>query len=340
MLPIIDTHIHIAARERADCRVSDKMRHMMAFDYMVLFDGINVDQLNRHFDETIRTHILKTLEDANSIDYGVLFAMDWVYNEKGDPVEKDSHFVVSNKYVQQLAAKNKKVLFATSVNPNRGENAGTKELEKCFDGGPEPVLLKWVPNSQQINPAPRDDPGRHDWFYRLLARLKLPLLCHTGPEYAIPVREGDQKLGDPRPLRQALDLGVTVIAAHCASHFYPLDGYDYVKELAKMMSQAKANGWSLYADVSAMCVACRAVETIKRIRETIRPERMILGSDYPIPVNDMPWTLMKNISFEKYLRILAIPNPIEKNYQQLLGMGFPPSIGSAAARILRLPKSK
>jgi hypothetical protein len=61
---------------------------------------------------------------------------------------------------------------------------------------------------------------------------------------------------------------------------------------------------------------------------------MILGSDYPVPVCDMPPTVMKGLSLEAYVELLSIRNPIEKNFRQLLAMGFPPDIGTRAAEVL------
>lgn len=43
---------------------------------------------------------------------------------------------------------------------------------------------------------------------------------------------------------------------------------------------------------------------------------------------------MKGLSFEEFLQIQQIQNPIEKNYRQLLAMGFPRTIGTQAAAVL------
>jgi predicted TIM-barrel fold metal-dependent hydrolase len=322
-----DIHIHIAAKQRPDCKVSNQMLAMPAFAYMITANGINLIELNQHFDKTIADHILGTVNGAPSIEKGVLLAIDWVFKADGTRDDANSHFVVSNDYVRELAKQNRKVLFGASINPNRGEKKGTKELERCFDKtlGPLPVLLKWVPNAQVIDPKDQ----RHDWFYKALATHKLPLLCHTGPEWAIPVPQGDQVLGDPGLLQRALDLGVTVIAAHAATRFFPWDNYDYVDELADMMKRNP----NLYADLSAMCVYCRKGDTIKRVKDLIPGDRLILGSDYPIPVNDMLLPFMEAVSLEDALKISTIKNPIERNYQQLIAMGFPKTIGTKPAQL-------
>src|SRR2546421_11925771 len=309
--PGTDIHIHIAAKQRPDCKVSNQMLAMPAFAYMVTADGINPVELAQHFDKTIADHILGTLSKAASVEKGVLLAIDWVFKPDGPRDDTNSHFVVSNDYVRELAKLNPKVLFGASINPNRGEKAGMQELEKCFDKtlGATPVLMKWVPNAQNIHP----DNAAFTWFYDALAANRLPLLCHTGPEWAIPVQKGDQVLGDPRGLQLALDRGVTVIAAHAATRFFQWDDYDYVAELADMIDRNP----NLYADLSAMCVWCRKGDTIKRVKHLIPQDRLILGSDYPIPVNDMLLPFMEAVSLEESLKIGTIKNPIERNYQQL-----------------------
>jgi len=330
---IIDMHIHIASKERPDCKVSNAMLSLPAFTYMVLANGINPVDLFERFDQTIREHILGVLNTSATVQKGVLLALDAIYSEDGRRLEEESHLIVSNDYVRELAATHAKVLFGASVHPNRGRKAGLDEINRCLQQDPRTVLFKWIPNSQVIDPSDR----RHTWFYERLAELGVPLLSHAGPEYAIPLpnpQADHQRLGDPRKLRLALEVGVTVIVAHAATRFFPFEPYHYLDELAAMMQEADRNGqWKLYADISAMCVLCR-VGTVQQVLERISPHRMVLGSDYPVPVNDMPPVLVRNLTFEEYLEIIKIQNPIEKNYHQLLAMGFPASAGTKAAELL------
>lgn len=330
---IIDMHIHIASKERADCKISDTMLTLPAFAYMVLANKINPIDLALRFDETIREHILGALNGSSTVEKGVLLALDAMYSDDGRRLEEESHFIVSNDFVRELAATHPKVLFGASVHPDRGREAGLDEINRCLQEDPRAVLFKWVPNSQLIDPGDR----RHTWFYERLAEAGVPLLCHTGPEYAIPVPDPQadhQRLGDPTKLKLALDVGVTVIVAHAATRFFPFEPYHYLDELTAMIHEADRNGrWKLYVDISAMCVLCR-VGTVDQVLEKIPPHRMVLGSDYPVPVNDMPPVLVKDLTFEEYLEIVKIENPIEKNYVQLLAMGFPALAGTKAAELL------
>jgi predicted TIM-barrel fold metal-dependent hydrolase len=332
MPPVIDIHVHIAAKHEPGCTVSREMENEPAFIYMLLADRVKRSALRRDFDGTIRDHILGALCDAPSVHYGVVLALDAPYGEDGRVLEEHSHLVVSNEYVRSLSRANPKVLTGASVHPNRGPVEGRRELESCLDGDPPAAVVKLLPNCQLIDMA---DP-RHDWFYEVLAERGVPLLCHTGPENTIPVPppvDEHQRLGDPRRLRRALDIGVTVVAAHSAMRVFPFQD-DHLGDLAAMMREAEQNGrWKLYADVSAMCLICR-IGTVHRVLESIPAERMILGSDYPVPVSDMPPVVFKDVSLDEYLALLHIRNPIEKNLRQLLAMGFPASIGTRAAEII------
>jgi hypothetical protein len=160
-----------------------------------------------------------------------------------------------------------------------------------------------------------------------------------GPENAVPVPppvDEHQRLGEPRRLRRALDIGVTVIAAHSAMRLFPFQD-DHLGDLAAMMREAEENGrWRLYADVAAMCLPCR-IGTVGRVLESIPGERMILGSDYPVPVRDMPATLMEGLSLDEYLALLSVRNPIEKKVRQLLAMRFPATVGTRAAEVIPPP---
>ncbi len=195
--------------------------------------------------------------------------------------------------------------------------------------------MKWIPNSQNFDPSNRN----YEWFYRKLADENLPLLCHTGPEHAVPVaRTEDQEFGDPRKLRLALDMGVKVVAAHCATSFFSWEK-NYLDELSALFDEREKRGWNLYADISAMCTLFR-VSIIDAVLKKIPHDRMILGSDYPIPIDDRPPQFNEALPFEEYRKIAEIKSPIEKNYRQLLAMNFPKEAMTKASSILRIPKEK
>ena len=131
---------------------------------------------------------------------------------------------------------------------------------------------------------------RCDAFYEALARLDLPLLSHGGLERAVHV-PGAQELGNPLRLRRALDHGVRVIVAHCASlgNGEDLDagaGASPVSNFAlfaRLMEEPRYENL-LYGDVSAMTQLNRIGPSLDTVLE--RDDwhaRLVNGSDYPLP---------------------------------------------------------
>ena len=269
---------------------------------------------------------------AAHVDKTVLLAMDGIYN-RGVLDADRTQYMVSNRYVQRFARDYhvEGVLFGASINPERGVDESLAELRRCTgelpwpgDGepiGPPPALVKWLPNAQEFDPS-----AGYEAFFEALARRNIPLLCHAGKEHSVPTRKQYQKMGDPRLLRGALELGVTVIVAHCGARISVLDWqYHYVGALADMLAEAKDRGWGLYADVSALGMVFRSPLSVRDVMRRIAEphgDRLVLGSDYPLPPR----------------ACRGIGNPLDRNYYWLLDRGFPSSIGTAGAKILN-PKA-
>ena len=139
----------------------------------------------------------------------MLLAFDQVHDAGGRARPEASAFHVPNAYARTVAARYpNEIEWAASVHPYRAD--AVEALDAAVAGGARAV--KWLPNAMGIDPAsPRCDP-----FYRSLARHRIPLLTHGGRERAVR-GTGDDTLGNPLRVRRALDHGVRVIVAHCAS---------------------------------------------------------------------------------------------------------------------------
>jgi hypothetical protein len=330
--PVIDVHVHMVAKDAPGCKLSARMLTSLPFTYVVLRNPRYAARLALDFDRTVADLIVGAAKETELVDKVVLLAMDGVYRD-GHLDDGRTHFLVSNDLVRGIAAQNPdKVLWGASVNPTRGEAVAV--LKECLSAVPPPALMKWIPNSQEFHPY-CDVP---DEFYECLRENNLPLLCHTGVEHAVHVdrRPIDyQGYGNPRNLCRALDMGVTVIAAHCATKYFPWEQYDGLYELGEMMRLAGTSkpDWELYADVSAMCSLSRAA-VIDDVLQQIPEDRMLLGSDHPVPVDNMPSTVLRGASAQEVAELWGMANPIDKNYAQIKAMGLPPEIGTRAAQVL------
>lgn len=218
-----------------------------------------------------------------------LLAMDRAYRSDGTPDPARTEFHVPNAYVLEAAARRPDLFVpVASIHPARPD--ALQELEVCAAKGVR--LLKWLPNAQAIDPG---DP-RFDAFYRRMKELGVVLLTHAGEEKAVAVKDA-QALGNPLRLRRPLDLGVTVIVAHCASLGRNAD-LDHPGRTAtnfslflRLMANPAYRG-RLFGDLSAITQINRLPTALRTL--LAHPEfdgRLLNGSDYPLPgVNLIIWT--------------------------------------------------
>jgi mannonate dehydratase len=132
-----------------------------------------------------------------------------------------------------------------------------------------------------------------------MKELGLVLLSHTGSEFAVHASE-DQELGNPLRLRRALDHGVKVIFAHCGSAGECTDLDD--------PKRAQADAFDLFLrvmdDPKYVGLAFGEISTLTQINRCGRPlatmlartdlhERLVNGSDYPLPAINMMFSTRK-----------------------------------------------
>jgi uncharacterized protein len=213
----------------------------------------------------------------------VLFAFERAHHESGEPDLDHTIFHVPNEYARDVAKKHGADFeWAASIHPYRKD--ATEALERGAGDGARAV--KWLPSAMGIDPAS----ARCDRFYELMKRLDLPLITHAGLERAVLGREAHD-FGNPLRLRRALDAGVRVVVAHCASMGEDRDldkgeNGPYVSSFAlfeRLMDRKQFEG-RLFGDISAITQVNRAGPALARVIE--REDwhtRLLNGSDYPLP---------------------------------------------------------
>jgi mannonate dehydratase len=213
----------------------------------------------------------------------MLLAFDWHYQEDGKRAEELSPFYTPNAYAQRLAREHPQHFeWIASVHPYRED--AIEALEQAAQGGAR--ALKWLPAAEGMDPAD----ARCDRFYETLARLKLPLLTHAGRELA--VHGGRmQDYGNPLRLRRALDHGVRVIVAHCASLGDGIDldrgpdgpAVSNFRLFARLMDESRYEK-NLYGDLAAVGQLLRAGKPLRvLLARRDWQARLVYGSDYPLP---------------------------------------------------------
>lgn len=209
----------------------------------------------------------------------LLFAFDWARDDAGRPVLDRSTFHVPDAYVGALARSHASHFWwAASIHPY--DPAALDRLDAVVAQGAR--AIKWLPSAMNIDPAD----ARCDRFYARLAALDLPLISHAGDERA--VHGFGEHLGNPLRLRRALDAGVRVVAAHCASlgeariDEHRTSGQTNFDVFARMMDEPRSRG-RLFGDLSAVTQVNR-MDVLKTILERQDwHDRLLNGSDYPLP---------------------------------------------------------
>lgn len=211
----------------------------------------------------------------------MLFAFDRCHDEAGRPVPERTAFHVPNAYARDLARRHANYFeWVCSIHPYRPDAVAA--IEEASAHGARAV--KWLPAAMGMDPAS----PKCDAFYDALARLNMPLITHAGEEKAVH-GAGQHQFGNPLRLRRALDQGVRVVVAHCASIGNDADldrgGGDVPSfELFARLMDVPRYERNLFGDVSAITQRNRDIGVLRAI--VARREwhgRLLNGSDYPLP---------------------------------------------------------
>jgi mannonate dehydratase len=234
-------------------------------------------------DESYVERMLNLLEGMRPGVKLVLFAFDRHYAETGIPVPGETAFYVPDAYARATARRHPgRFEWAASIHPYRTDCIAA--LREAKTQGARAV--KWLPAAMGMDPAS----PRCDAYYAELVKLDLPLITHGGMERAVRVGER-QHLGNPLRLRRALEHGVRVVVAHCATLGEDRDldrGEDgpFVASFAlfaRLMDDPRYRR-TLYGDVSAIAQVNRAGPALLELleRDDWHP-RLLNGADYPLP---------------------------------------------------------
>jgi uncharacterized protein len=210
----------------------------------------------------------------------LLYAFERAYNEDGTPDPEHTIFHIPDAYARDVAKAHPDYFeWVASIHPYRKD--ALEALEQAKRNGARAV--KWLPSAMGIDPAS----DKCDAFFRKMQALKMPLVAHGGLERAVLGREAHD-FGNPLRLRRALDAGVRVVVAHCASIGEDRDldrgaNGPYVESFSLFVRVFEKFA-NCYGDISAMTQVNRAGPALVRVIETEAwHARLLNGSDYPLP---------------------------------------------------------
>lgn len=282
-----DCHAHVAGTGDSGrgIEISPRMMsplHPMEYLQRLFYLNAGCAHVARGVDDSYieRLHnLMAGLEPGAKL---MLLAFDHVHDPDGTPRPDLSAFFVPNDYARDVAqAAPQWFEWICSIHPWRAD--AVEALEVAVAGGARAV--KWLPPAMGIDPeSPACDP-----FYQAMVRLDVPLITHAGAEEAVR-GAGRPEWGNPLRLRRALDQGVRVVMAHCATHGEDIDYDDPGRsrvpsfELFSRMMDDPAHTALLFGDISATTLRNRDLWTLKTLleRDEWHP-RLLYGSDYPLP---------------------------------------------------------
>ena len=243
----------------------------------------------------------------------MLFAFDWFHDENGTPVKDRSVFHIPNDYAAKVASKYSQYFeWVCSIHPYRAD--AVTALDAAVAAGAR--AIKWLPQGMGIDPAS----PKCDAFYAACKQHNMPIICHTGRESA--VQGGNQDDANPLKLRRALDAGVRVVLAHCASDGEDID-YDNDNkkvpsfELFLRLMDTPAYQNLLFGEISAITLFNHSWTIAPLLQRADLHSRLLNGSDYPLPailpLISLKQLVDKNLLASEhvdFLKSLRIHNPI------------------------------
>jgi predicted TIM-barrel fold metal-dependent hydrolase len=302
---LTDVHVHLAALPTPEngCRLSPRMRKSLLLKLVARRLGLPLDdprEANRRYVEMLENELAGSTE----VSQAVLLAMDGVYDSQGALDEAHTDFLISNDAALAATKGSERLLPGVSINPARRD--AIEELDRCVEAGA--VLVKVLPNAQAFNPVEE----RFRPFWRRLAEVRLPLLSHVGYEFSLIGQ--DQSVGDPGRLVPALEEGVTVIAAHGCSFGL----FFYEKHFGTML-RLVAKYPNFYVDTSALTLPNRVGALFRISRHPELFDRLVFGTDYPLPSFAYPslWA-----SLASYRRTRRHKNAFDRQVKVLESLGI------------------
>ena len=267
--------------------------------------GIKYSNDTKKVNQKCKDKVTKLVNESK-VDHVVLLGLDARYDNQGKLIQRKSIIYACNKDVYELAKSNDKILAGPSINPKRKD--AKKQLEIAYDN--KAALIKQLPGLQDFLPK------KYKQFYRLAAKLKLPILLHVGQEHSTPGTKLNKQALKIDNLIPALDAGCTVIAPHGGG--YSL--FNDKKEFEKINYLLKKYP-NLYLDNSALSTPHRRGRFFTLLQNKLALSRTLFGTDYPVYC--MPFSFIDKIGLSNSIKLSKIKNQIDIDIELKKLIGYP-----------------
>jgi predicted TIM-barrel fold metal-dependent hydrolase len=318
--PTIDVHLHLAGTGCCDsgCWIAPTFKKRLTFRALKLMHGITEHAMKTTADADWAARMARTLA-ASGVDYGVALGFDGVYHKDLGTFDPDhSQLVVPPEWVFKVCKEHRNLLPGPSINPYRKD--ALERLAYAIENGA--VLIKWLPPAQGIDPAD----ARLDPFFRMLADARMPLLVHVGRERTF--KTVTNEFNEATRLVRALDLGVTVIAAHSATRVLGTDEEDQTESLKALLAAHPG----LWVDNSGLANPSRFLHLPKLAKDPLITARTLYGSDWPVPSNALWYT--GQLPLGQIVKLERTANVIARDVAIKRAFGYPEATLTRAASVL------
>ena len=279
-----DVHAHLLGNgdSGSGCKISPKLESLLYplqfLQKKFFLNGACVDEKRGQVDVDYVARLQRLMADFPVGYKLMLLAFDRAHAVDGALLAEDSAFYVPNQYCAKVVGETTtRFAYAASIHPYRED--AVDALNTAVLSGAK--AIKWLPSAMGIDPA---NP-RCDAFYQAAVKHNIPIISHAGQERAVKGVHA-QQFGNPLRLQRALDRGVKVIVAHCASMGEDADESGTMVEsfsLFEKMMAIKSHEGQLFGDVSAITQTNRAPYLARVLGHADWQTRLLNGSDYPLP---------------------------------------------------------
>lgn len=320
---IIDLHVHVAGLGYGDsgCFINETMRKNIRFPFYLWSMDIDEAELQQQGDKLLLKKLSDKIARSETVKMAVILAMDGFVDHNGVLDKQLTQIYVPNDYIARETAIYDNLLFGASINPNRKD--ALERLQQAKNDGA--VLVKWIPSIMNIDPSSAELIP----FYQLMAKLKIPLLSHTGMEKSF--AGARDELSDPVRLKLALEQGVIVIAAHIATTGSS-EGEDNFTRILPMLKKYP----NLYVDISSLTQINKLNYLARALHKEGLSDKMLYGTDWPLQFFPLisAWYHINYISIKDAFRIGAISNQWDRDVALKTAFGVSDEVFLRAGELL------
>ncbi|MES9852019.1 MAG: amidohydrolase family protein [Candidatus Thiodiazotropha sp. L084R] len=324
----IDIHTHLLNPNVSFDRLYDKI----AVRFFAKGLGVNPTQLRDRPYETYVEAMAASIRESQIVDKACLFGVDACFDERGREIERNKTVCAMNQDVLEVASNHPDEFIPFfSINPRRANALELidEQVEQGCKGA------KFLQNYWGVD---LNDEGLIP-YYEKLKQYQLPLIIHIGSEYSITSYATYERVN---MLDLPLATGVNVIAAHMGlgrviHRLQPWrniskDPRYFDSDYFQLLEMLETHP-NLYADISAILAPLRARALRHLSGQTNIHNKILFGTDYPVPFTirfntyDLNHAQRKEINrianpFDRYttamLAYFPEESPIYNNHKKLL----------------------